>query len=365
MSAAHELPNPFVMRDGASVRAPKDWPARRREIMELVIPTEYGRLPPTPGRTEGEELHRHEVARLDNARHAQFRIRTGPGLSVSFTLDLLVPAGEGRRAVMLKGDLCWWGAVSDASALAILRRGYILAQFNRTELAHDDDRIDRTSSLHLAHPDMDFGALAGWAWGFHRCVDFLRTLDFVDHGRIAVTGHSRGGKAALLAGATDERIALTAPNGSGCGGSGSFLRLGPDCEALSRIISVFPYWFSPGLKEYIGREEALGFDQHFLKALVAPRPLLSTEAFGDLWANPTGTWLTQEAAREVYRFLGAEERIGTHFREGGHEQNTEDWSALLDFADLQLYGKPTPRRFDPRPFPDLPPGFTWSAPKGR
>jgi hypothetical protein len=361
MTTLPELPDPFVMRDGAAVRAPEDWPARRRAIMDLVIPTEYGTLPPAPERTEGEELHRHDAPRLGDVRHTQFRIRTGPGLSVSFTLDLLVPLGGGRYGVMLTGDGCW-GPVNEECARVILARGWVLAQFNRTELAHDDDRMDRTSSVYLAHPDRDFGALAGWAWGYHRCVDLLRGLDFVDPERIAVTGHSRGGKAALLAGATDERIALTAPNGSGCGGSGSFLRLGPDCEALSRIVSVFPYWFSPRLKEYAGRETALGFDQHFLKALVAPRPLLSTEAFGDLWANPSGTWLTQEAAREVYRFLGADERIGIHFREGVHEQNLEDWNALLDFADRQLYGKDIARRFDPRPFPDLSPGFSWRAP---
>jgi hypothetical protein len=358
-----ELQNPFLMRDGSLVESVADWRRRRHEILDLLMATEYGRLPPVTEPTEAEELHRHEVARFADARHMQFRIRAGPGLRISLILDLLVPQYTPPLGVMLIGDTCWL-PVSDVKTLAVLRRGYILAQFNRVEVAHDDCRADRTSGLYAAYPYMDFGAIAAWAWGFHRCVDFLCTCDFVDPRSIAAVGHSRGGKAALLAGATDERIGLTAPNGSGCGGAGSFLRLGPESEALRDILGAFPYWFAPGLKEYIGREESLGFDQHYLKALVAPRPLLSTEALGDLWANPSGTWQTFDAAREVYRFLGAVNRIGIHFRQGQHDHAPDDWTALLDFADWHFKGVVPVRRFDVHPFSELDHAFTWSAPSG-
>ena len=80
-------------------------------------------------------------------------------------------------------------------------------------------------------------------------------------------------------------------------------------------------------------------------ALVAPRPLLCTEALHDEWANPWGSQQTTEAAREVYAFLGAPEQIGNHYRPGGHEHNVEDWEALLDFADFQFFGRPLPGDF--------------------
>src|SRR5262249_28075764 len=159
-------------------------------------------------------------------------------------------------------------------------------------------------------------------------------------------GHSRGGKATLLAGATDTRIALTAPNNSGCGGAGCYRFQGEKSEDIAAILKNFPFWFQPHFAEFIGHEDRLPFDQHTLKALVAPRALLSTEALGDLWANPSGTQQTYLAAREVFAFLGASEHIGIVFRPGGHEHNAEDWTTLLDFADRQLLGKSSTRLFD-------------------
>ncbi len=175
-------------------------------------------------------------------------------------------------------------------------------------------------------------------------------MDFVDKARIAVVGHSRGGKASLLAGATDERIALTSANDSGCGGAGCYRQQGSGAETLADILRNFPYWFGPRLGEYIGREDELPFDQHFLKAAVAPRLLLTTEALGDLWANPTGTWQTHAAARQVYRFLGIEERMGIWYREGGHAHSRADWDALLDFMALHFRGRPPVDRYDQDPF---------------
>jgi hypothetical protein len=109
----------------------------------------------------------------------------------------------------------------------------------------------------------------------------------------------------------------------------------------------------------VGKENELPFDQHFLKALIAPRRLLTMEALGDLWANPTGTWQTHEVAREVYRFLGVEDRIGIRYREGGHRLGCGDWCAFLDFMEWQLCGKTCNVGFNAKPFPDLPKGFSW------
>jgi hypothetical protein len=297
---------------------------------------------------------------LRDARHTQFRLHTGPERPFHFLLHLLIPQGDGPFPVSLNGDACWRDS-ADPIVCEVIGRGCVLAQFNRVEIVPDNLCSERSTGLYRVYPEGNYGALSAWAWGYHRCVDFLHTLPFVDAQRIAVTGHSRGGKTVLLAGATDERIALTAPNNSGCGGAGCFRWQGPQSETLADILRVFPYWFSPRLKEFIGKEAILPFDQHSLKALVAPRALLSTEALGDLWANPEGTWQTHLAAREVYRFLGAEDRIGIWYRVGGHDHGEVDWKALLDFADWQWRGKTTTTRFDRCPFDNLPRPFSWSA----
>ncbi len=360
-SPDNELPSPFLFEDGRHVRTPEDWQARRAEIRGRIIEMEYGGLPPTPASTDAEELHTSTVSRMGDARFITYRVITGPDRPFSFLLTLLVPAGNGPFPVVLTGDACW-RYVTDDIAAEVVRRGNILAQFNRVEIVPDMYRSDRTSGLYRVYPEGTYGALAAWAWGYHRCVDVLTRMSLVDASRIAVVGHSRGGKTVLLAGATDERIALTAPNNSGAGGAGCYRWQGPGSEKLADLMRQFSYWFNPRMKDFAGRETELPFDQHFMKALVAPRALLSTEAFGDTWANPTGTWQTHLAAREVYRFLGAGERIGIHYREGTHCHSPADWTTLLDFMDWQLRGGPRAAGFDPDPFPGLPPAFTWTAP---
>ena len=174
-----------------------------------------------------------------------------------------------------------------------------------------------------------------------------------------MVGHSRGGKAALLAGATDERITLTGANGSGAGGAGCFRFQGPGSEALADVVGAFPHWFSPRLKQFAGREDELPIDQHFLKALIAPRALLTTEAMQDHWANPFGAWLSHLAAREVYKFLGVEDRIAIAYRDGGHDHSMADWRTLLDFYDTVFRGKARADILQANPFPDSPVHFNW------
>jgi dienelactone hydrolase len=343
------LPDLFRFRDGAAVQRAEEWPRRRLELLDAILPLEYGGLPPAPHATRSEELHTSVVRHLDGARTITCRVVAEFDRPFAVILYLLVPPGPGPFPVVLNGDACW-GYVTDEITAEVLRRGNILAQFNRVEIAADVRDAGRDSGLYPLFPEDTFGALAAWAWGYHRCVDALAGFDFVDRTRIAVVGHSRGGKASLLAGATDERIALTAANDSGCCGAGCYRFQGPNSETLADIVGRFPYWFGPDFGDTIGREAELPFDQHFLKAAVAPRLLLTTEALGDLWANPTGAWRTHEAARQVYRFLGVAERIGIWYREGGHAHSPADWETLLDFMDWHFRGQPPVRDFAANPF---------------
>jgi hypothetical protein len=356
-----ELPDLFLFQDGTRVQSVADWDRRRRELLGQLLDIEYGHLPPVPMHMGVELIFAGEWRQLA-AKHCLYRIVPEPEQMFGFTMDLLIPKGNGPFPAVVIGDTCW-DILNDEIKRVLLSRNFIIAQFNRVELAPDNGRADRISGLYRLYPEGDFGAVAAWAWGYHRCVDALCTLDVVAKDKISAVGASRGGKAALLAGATDERIAITAPNDSGCSGAGCYRFQGEGSETLKEMIEGAAHWLSPNMRQYVGRANELPFDQHALKAVVAPRALLTTEALGDHYANPTGTWLTYLAAREVYRFLGKEEQIGIHYREGGHDHILADWEAFLDFASWMFNGVAPARSFNQCPFSDLPVAFSWAKPE--
>jgi dienelactone hydrolase len=354
-----ELPNPFVMQDGTPVKNAADWDKRRAELKELIQTYEYGHLPAMTGAVTATEYTHRELEGLKAMEH-RFLMTMGPEGKILVHMDLTLPAGKGPFPVIITGDL-GWGKKSDAIVGETIKRGYALVEFNRTEVA--PDKNDRTGIIYKVAPESaDASALAAWAWGYHRVIDYLETRPDIDKAKITITGHSRGGKATLLAGAMDDRIALTVPNGSGCGGAGCYRDQAAKSEAIADILKNFPYWFQPNFKDFTGKVDHLPIDQHDVKAVIAPRALFSTEALGDLWANPEGTQETFLAAKEVYKFLGAEDKIGIHFREGKHEQNIEDWTAMLDFADHLYSNKHSQTPFDKLAFPEAKKPFTWTAP---
>jgi len=136
-------------------------------------------------------------------------------------------------------------------------------------------------------------------------MDYLVTDKDIDRDRIAVFGHSRNGKTALLAAAFDDRIALALSHQSGCGGSAPSRTKNPKAETVKRINSAFPHWFNATFKRFNDEIEKLPFDQHGLAAICAPRPVLYTNAEGDQWADPAGQFEMLQAADKVYKLLGA------------------------------------------------------------
>ncbi len=360
------LPDPFLRPDGTRIAHPEDWSQHREDLLHLAVDIPFGQQPPKP-----DFLHIEPLCL--GSRTKSYRLTSGPyGSPVSFRMLVLYP--QDRPApwpVVIDGDLCWDYPLDKAFLGEFLSRGIAVALFDRTEIASDVRDTGRRSPLYRAYPDLDFGALMGWAWGYSRCVDALLELGLADPNCIAFTGHSRGGKAALLAGVLDTRATIVNPNNSGCGGAGCFRTeasgLTEDAEPdrnenLEDIIDQFDYWFSKGLQAYYGKAGTLPFDQHYLKALVAPRILLEGNAASDLWANPVGSWQTACAAHEVFRFLGAPENHYWYYRKGYHWHKVEDVARLAKIMRCTADGTRTDDRFYEVPFAPQEPMFTWTAP---
>jgi pimeloyl-ACP methyl ester carboxylesterase len=235
-----------------------------------------------------------------------------------------------------------------------LARGYGMAVFNNADLDPDnfDDFKNGIHALLDKNPRQgdSWGTLAAWAWGASRCLDYLVTDKDVAGDKVAVVGHSRGGKTALWAGAEDQRFAMVVSNESGAGGAAlARRRFG---ETVSRLNSAFPHWFCSNYKKYSDNEDALPVDMHMLLALTAPRALYVDCADEDLWGDPRGSYLSLYNAVPVFNLLGKNStipeampplnkqiisgKVAFHIRYGVHNMLLKDWNWFMDFADVVL-----------------------------
>jgi hypothetical protein len=236
----------------------------------------------------------------------------------------------------------------------VIDRGYAVATFYNGDI-DPDTPVQR--GLQKLFPTTDSadacGTIGAWAWGLQQAVDYLMTAPGIDPQRIVVTGHSRLGKAALVAAAFDERIALAIPHQAGCGGTAP--SRGTVGESVERINTSFPHWFNDEFPKFNDQVDRLPFDQHCLAALVAPRPLLFTNAVDDTWANPAGQFEMLQAADRVYRFLNAggleaasmpetgkliDSKLGYYIRPGKHSMTPADWDVFIAYADKWLPPQP-------------------------
>lgn len=349
------LPDLFAARDGKKITSPEQWEAHRSFLAESAVDLQYGTQPPAPDSLEVQTLFRSE-------KSASYRITVTRGeRCLSFGFHVIFPyKHEGRIPMIVDGDECfayhYTGNLTDAPR----ENGIGVALFDRTSLANDvQGEGRRHGALYELYPEYTFGALGAWAWGYSRVVDALLKLDFVDPDWIIFTGHSRGGKTAMLAGVLDKRAAIVNPNDT-CAGSCSCYRIEMEAknengeirrsERLSDLMHNFGFWMGEGMYEYADRPQDLPFDCHFLKALVAPRILFISEAVHDIWGNPLGSWQTTMAARKAFDFLGAPNNLYWYFRDGPHFHMPQDMQMLVNLIKHRREGAPLSQDFFRRPF---------------
>jgi hypothetical protein len=360
---AYTLPD--ALGATGTIRTPDEWRSRRAEVLQAFRDTVYGRSPGKPERLEFKSLEENAGAMEGKATLTRVAIVSHQsGRTHQFELTLFVPNGrEGAVPVFLfinnraesntdptrKEKSGFWPAEQ------IVARGYGIAALQYGQLAPDNKDRYREGVIALfegsdgPRPAGAWGAIAAWAWGASRAMDYFETNRRVDATRVAIVGHSRGGKAALWAGAEDERFALVISNESGEGGA-ALSRRGFG-ETVARINTSFPHWFTDTYKTFNGREAELPIDQHMLLALSAPRALYVASADEDLWSDPRGEFLSLAASSPVFVLWGDEPiratqmppldtplivgRRGYHIRRGGHNLTPYDWDRFADFADRQ------------------------------
>ena len=366
-----KLPDVFLMNDGTRVNSIEDWKKRRKEIYKTAVELQFGTQPPKPEVLEFEKLNESEPGGM-----TIFQIRAGTKeKQVVLSMKIVRPDasfGEKVPAVVC-GDASfrYWHDKDFISAFK--DNGIALVLFDRLPLAHDVKNEGRSKGgLYKVYTEYTFGAIGAWAWGYSRCVDVLEQLDYIDMSCIAFTGHSRGAKVAMLAGVMDERCTIVNPNET-CQGACSCYRIymrankedgnNLGSETLKHSVDTYGFWFGEGMADYVGREDELPFDSHYLKALVAPRVLCDWEAASDIWASPIGSWQTTMAAKEVYKFLSCEDNLIWYFRTGTHSHSLCDIQQLINVIQNRYRNKPLPDTYYKTPFEEPELIFDWKCPE--
>ncbi len=393
--ADEAVPQPLEPGEGGRITTVEAWREKRRpEVLELFRTHVYGRTPDRSATMTARVTEQSAEALGGSAlrRQVTLTLRRGskdqeidvllylPQAAASTRVPVFVmlnfggnhtvaadPAIAFPRSRLREQDTSLEdrrGRKAESYPLAeLISRGFGFATAYAGDIDFDeDDAFAGDAHALLAEPGEvrapdAWGTVAAWDCGLSRIMVDLESAEGVDADRVAVLGHSRMGKAALWAGAQDERFSIVISNNSGC--TGAALARNRKGETVAKINKQFPHWFCSNYKNYNDREDALPVDQHMLLALIAPRPVYVGSAAEDQWADPEGEFISCVLASPVYELFGNQPfaprtfpepgaairggAIGYHLRPGRHFLGADDWAHYLDFAERHWQDKVRPR----------------------
>ena len=363
-----KLPDPLLLKNGKKVTTAEMWLKERRpEILEDFEREIYGRTPKNTPRVEwevtgtdtvGNAASKEIVGYVDNAAYPQIR--------VNLQLRLTVPtSAKGPVPVIMQfvgGGPPRPGAAPNAAAAPawqqqVLSRGWGYATISTSSIQADNGAGLTAGIIGLVNKGQprkvdDWGALAAWALGASRALDYLERDDTVDAKHVGLEGHSRWGKATLLAMALDQRFAIAYVSSSGEGGAKIHRRNWG--ELVENVAATNEYhWMAGNFLKYAGHWDDMPVDSHELVALCAPRPVFigAGATNGDGWVDAKGMFLAAAGAGPVYTLLGKKDMGTTEFpaiettlidgdvgfrqHSGGHT-DAPNWPTFLTFADRYL-----------------------------
>ncbi|MBE6630721.1 MAG: hypothetical protein E7624_07740 [Ruminococcaceae bacterium] len=344
--AERHLPLLLRTSDGGPLKK-EGFEAYRAELLSLLAQEVYGTAPAAPAevRVSEQKCRPKEFAGKATVRELTLSFDTERG-EFSFPVTEVRPNGVPKKCPMfvvlnfrpdIPDKYLPMEEILDAGC------GVLRIYYNDVALDGDDGFAGGIAAMY-DRERYTWGKLRMWAFAASRALDYLLKTDYVDRKRIAVAGHSRLGKTALLAAAFDTRFSLACVNNSGC--SGAALSRGKEGERVRDITKRFPYWFCENYKKYADHEADMPFDQHFLIAAVAPRRVAVGAALEDIWADTDAQYLACCAASPAFELLGKKGfihpdrlpqpgdffsagQITFHLREGTHFFSRADWHCYL------------------------------------
>ncbi|MDD2474823.1 MAG: dienelactone hydrolase family protein [Dysgonamonadaceae bacterium] len=318
------LPNPLILDEGNKnipVVTMAQWEEKREWMRQQLMKYITGTIPPAPDNLVSKVISN----KMDGEVNLQMiELSFGPNHEAKLTMELMIPPGDGPFPVFLSQ---WnhreWAQIA-------VRRGYIGCVY-----AGADSKDDTEKYSEIWANEYDFTRLMRRAFGASRAIDYLYTIPKVDKEKIGITGHSRNGKLSLIAAAFDERITACIPSSGGTGAEvpWRYCSQNYDIEDIALLSFAQPAWLHPRLRFFIGREHKLPIDQNSLMALIAARGLMLSTALTEGAANVWGAEQAYNSTKEVYKFLGDEDKLAISSRYGLHSICARDMEDYIDFFD--------------------------------
>ena len=350
-----KIPDALTTKRGKKIKNAKEFEKHRDELKYMLQEHIYGYMPKKPDHLNVELVKEDPIFCAGKAPRKILKFTvTVDGADFSFTVNSVIPKSDKKLPAFV--HINFRPDVPDKYMLSeeIADEGFAVFSFCYQDVTKDDKNFkDGVAKLlsparrTLTSP----GKITMWAWAAMRVMDYIETLDNIDLDNVAVVGHSRLGKTALVTGAFDHRFKYSISNDSGC--SGAAITREKTGEHIDFITKHKGEWFCKRYAKYAADESKLPLDQNFLTSLIAPNYLVIGSAEEDSWSDPASEFLCAYMASDVYSLYGIDGLIHNgeipkpktvldegcicyHVRHGEHYFSREDWHVYMNFIKKKM-----------------------------